>query len=178
MSLTSPTRQAISTPSEVECEGVAITSMTEHDLLEVVDIEERSGLSRWGWEAYYAELQGSNRDLMFVARVANGHPERSSQSLAGYIVARLGADELHINNVAVRENYRQRGIGRALLDRILAAGRRSRCQSAYLELRAGNSAALSLYEKCGFRVTARRVRYYSDPVEDALVMMIQFERNA
>ncbi len=72
-------------------------------MLEVVDIEENSGLSRWGWAAYYAELQGSNRDLMFVARVANGETERGSPNLAGYIVARLGADELHINNVAVRD---------------------------------------------------------------------------
>lgn len=178
MSLTSPTGQAISTPGEIECEGIAITTMTEHDLLEVVDIEENSGLSRWGWEAYYAELQGSNRNLMFVARVENGKPERGSPSLAGYIVARQSADELHINNVAVRESYRRRGIGRALLDKILCSGMRSGGQCAYLELRAGNSAALSLYEKCGFRVTARRGRYYSDPLEDALVMMMQFQRNA
>jgi ribosomal-protein-alanine N-acetyltransferase len=174
MSLTSLTGQVISAPGQ----GVAIVSMTEHDLLEVVDIEERSGLSRWGWEAYYAELQGSNRELMFVARVANGQPERSSPSVAGYIVARQAADELHINNVAVRDGYRRLGIGRALLDKILAKGIRSGCQSAYLELRAGNSVALSLYEKCGFRVTARRGRYYSDPVEDALVMMVRFQRNA
>ena len=173
MSLTSITGRAISTGRDI-----AITSMTEHDLLEVVDIEENSGLSRWGWEAYYAELQGSNRDLMFVARVPTGESERRSPSLAGYIVARMGADELHINNVAVRESYRRRGIGRMLLDKILAEGKRCGSQAAYLELRAGNSVALSLYEKCGFRVTARRDRYYSDPVEDALVMMMQFERNA
>lgn len=152
--------------------------MTEHDLLEVVEIEESSGLSRWGWEAYYAELQGSNRDLMFVARVGTGGPKRGSPSLAGYIVARLGANELHINNVAVRESYRRRGIGRALLDKILTKGKLSGSRRGYLELRAGNSVALTLYEKCGFQVTARRGRYYSDPVEDALVMMIQFERNA
>lgn len=172
MSLTSQTVPAISASEQ----DIAITNMTEHDLLEVVEIEENSGLSRWGWEAYYAELQGNNRELMFVARVANGERENGSPSLAGYIVARMGADELHINNVAVRESYRRRGIGRALLDRILAEATRCGSQAAYLELRAGNSAALSLYEKCGFRVTARRGRYYSDPVEDALVMMIQFER--
>ena len=90
--------------------GVYITRMTEHDLLEVVEIEENSGLSRWGWAAYYAELQGSNSNLMLVARVANSKQQQRSHSLAGYIVARLGADELHINNVAVRENYRRRGI--------------------------------------------------------------------
>jgi ribosomal-protein-alanine N-acetyltransferase len=174
MSLTPQTSPAISASEQ----DIAITFMTEHDLLEVVEIEENSGLSRWGWEAYYAELQGSNRDLMFVARVANGEPENGPAGLAGYIVARLGAAELHINNVAVRERYRRRGIGRALLDKILAAGRGSGSKAAYLELRAGNSDALSLYEKCGFRVTARRGRYYTDPVEDALVMMMRFERNA
>ncbi len=155
--------------------GVSITRMTEHDLLEVVEIEENSGLSRWGWAAYYAELQGSNRHLMLVARLANLEKRRSSQSLAGYIVARMGANELHINNVAVRENYRRKGIGRDLLNRILEEGRRSAVSRAFLELRAGNSAALALYEECGFHLTARRKKYYSEPPEDALVMIMKLK---
>jgi len=73
--------------------------------------------------------------------------------------------------VAVRPRYRRRGIGRTLLDLILKAGTRSGAVSAFLELRAGNSAALALYEECGFRVTARRSKYYSEPSEDALVMI-------
>ena len=165
------TEQAIPAASR----GVSIGRMTEHDLLEVVEIEESSGLSRWGWAAYYAELQGNNRHLMLVARVAGEH-KRGRSKLAGYIVARMGADELHINNVAVREPYRRLGIGRALLDRILAEGKRSEVPSAFLELRAGNTAALALYEDCGFRVTARRSKYYSEPVEDALVMIVQLKR--
>lgn len=153
--------------------NVSITRMTEHDLLEVVEIEENSGLSRWGWAAYYAELQGNNRHLMLVARVNQEHKQRGSQSLAGYIVARMGADELHINNVAVRDAYRRQGIGRQLLKSILREGKRSGVATGFLELRAGNHAALALYEKCGFRVTARRQKYYSEPGEDALVMIIQ-----
>lgn len=153
--------------------SVSIIRMSEHDLLEVVEIEESSGLSRWGWAAYYAELQGTNRNLMLVARVANAKRQQRSHSLAGYIVARMGADELHINNVAVREIYRRQSIGRSLLDRILEEGTRARVPCAFLELRAGNHAALALYENCGFRVTARRPKYYSEPVEDALVMSIQ-----
>jgi ribosomal-protein-alanine N-acetyltransferase len=152
--------------------------MTEHDLLEVVEIEENSGLSRWGWTAYYAELQGSNRNLMLVARVTNTRPQRGSHNLAGYIVARLGADELHINNVAVREGYRRSGIGRDLLTRILAEGKLLGVRTAFLELRAGNAAALALYKKCGFLVASRRKNYYSEPVEDALVMTIQLGQNA
>jgi ribosomal-protein-alanine acetyltransferase len=165
-------RQAINASTT----SVSITRMSEHDLLEVVEIEENSGLSRWGWAAYYAELQASNSNLMLVARVANSKQQQRSHSLAGYIVARMGADELHINNVAVREIYRRRGIGRSLLDCILQEGKRSGVGCAFLELRAGNHAALTLYEKCGFRVTARRERYYSEPVEDALVMAIQLSQ--
>lgn len=154
-----------------ELNGVYLDRMTEHDLLEVVEIEETAGLSRWGWSAYYAELQGSNSELMLVARV--GERTGSRHKIAGYIVARLGADELHINNVAVRDHYRRKGIGRELLRQILEAGKRGSVSSAFLELRAGNSAALALYEHCGFTVTARRPRYYSDPTEDALVMTIR-----
>ena len=152
---------------------VSIARMTEHDLLEVVQIEESSGLSRWGWAAYYAELQGRHSNLMFVARVINPERRRGDNSLAGYIVARMGADELHINNVAVRDEYRRRGIGQKLLNKIMQQGRALGMSVAFLELRAGNHAALALYEKSGFRVTARRKRYYSEPVEDALVMTIE-----
>jgi ribosomal-protein-alanine N-acetyltransferase len=158
--------------------GVFITKMTEHDLLEVVEIEESSGLSRWGWAAYYAELQGGNSNLMLVARVTRGPSGRQSPGLAGYIVARMGADELHINNVAVREGYRRQGIGRELLNRILEEGKDAGVPRAFLELRAGNVAALKLYERCGFRMNSRRQKYYSDPVEDALVMVIQLVGNA
>ena len=168
------TQQAIAAADQ----GLSITGMTEHDLLEVVDIEESTGLSRWGWAAYYSELQGTNKDLMLVARLADAGRKRVTHRLAGYIVGRMGADELHINNVAVRDSYRRRGIGRALLKRILAAGKRVGVPYAYLELRAGNTAALALYEECGFHVTSRRRKYYTDPVEDALVMTIQLVRNA
>ncbi len=154
--------------------GYSITSMTEHDLLEVVQIEETSGLSRWGWAAYYAELQGQFGALMLVARLDGNELANPTHQLAGYIVARVTAGELHINNFAVRERYRGQGIGRALLTSLFAEANGRGATSAFLELRAGNTAALTLYEKCGFRVTARRKRYYSDPPEDALVMSRQF----
>ncbi len=170
---------AISEPAfSARARNFSIERMTEHDLLEVVEIEESSGLSRWGWAAYYAELQGNNRNLMLVARIRNARNRRGGHSLAGYIVARMGAEELHINNVAVREPYRRQGIGRTLLKRILVEAKAAPIVCAYLELRAGNTAALKLYEQCGFQVTARRERYYSDPVEDALVMIIRFDSKA
>jgi [ribosomal protein S18]-alanine N-acetyltransferase len=147
---------------------IAIHPMTEHDLLEVVEIEEQSGLSRWGWAAYYAELQGNNRSLMLVARPRS--MEQGSQQVMAYIAARASAGELHINNVAVREPYRRNGIAHLLLRRAIEEGRKLGATTAFLEVRSGNLAAQALYEKCGFRPIARRPRYYSDPLEDAVVM--------
>jgi ribosomal-protein-alanine N-acetyltransferase len=149
---------------------ITITRMTEHDLLEVVEIEETTGLSRWGWAAYYAELQGANRDLMLVARPLDATLE--SAPIAGYIVARETAGELHINNFAVRAGYRRRGIGAALLERVLEEARRRKANAAFLEVRSTNHAAQALYEKSGFRAIARRANYYSDPREDAVVMTL------
>ena len=142
--------------------------MTEHDLLEVVEIEEQSGLSRWGWAAYYAELQGHNRSLMLIARLKSF--EEGTPQVAGYIAARAAAGELHINNVAVRDNHRRNGIGQLLLSCAIEEGRKMGASIAFLEVRSGNIAAQALYEKCGFKPVARRPRYYSEPLEDAVVM--------
>jgi len=150
---------------------IAIVRMTEHDLLEVVEIEEQSGLSRWGWAAYYAELQGGNRELMLVAKPV-GHRDLAQYQIAGYIVARETAGELHINNVAVRAQYRRRGYGSLLLGRVLDEARRRQSMAAFLEVRDGNSAAQALYGKCGFRAIAKRPNYYTDPREDAVVMSL------
>lgn len=150
---------------------IAIVRMTEHDLLEVVEIEEQSGLSRWGWAAYYAELQGGNRELMLVAKPL-GARSLDQHQIAGYIVARETAGELHVNNIAVRDQYRKRGYGLLLLGSVLDEARRKHATMAFLEVRSGNSAAQSLYQKCGFKAIARRANYYSDPPEDAVVMSL------
>ena len=148
---------------------LTIELMSEHDLLEVVEIEEKSGLSRWGWAAYYAELQGANRELMLVAMPKTSQAVELRE-IAGYIAARATAGELHINNVAVRDAYRRNGIGYMLLSRAIEQGKRMGVNSAFLEVRSGNSAAQALYKKCGFKPVARRPNYYSEPLEDTIVM--------
>ena len=162
--------------AEAKSETISISQMTEHDLLEVVEIEEHSGLSRWGWGAYYAELQSDNRSLMLVARIARASYQ--SFQIGGYIVARLATGEIHINNVAVRPEYRRRGIGGALLERVLDQGRHLRATTAFLEVRAGNSLAQALYQKYGFRKIGRRPAYYSAPIEDALIMSAPLKQHA
>ena len=157
--------------SRVSAQGFEITRMTEHDLLAVVEIEETCGLSRWGWDAYYNELAQGRGALMLVARPSHfDHEEQGGAAVLGFIAARSTLDEVHINNVAVRPRFRRRGIGLALLERVLMDGARMGARKAILEVRAGNAVAQALYGRQGFEVVGRRRDYYADPPEDALVM--------
>lgn len=153
---------------EIESAGCVIAQMSEHDLLEVVEIEETTGLSQWGWDAYRAELARPEA-IMFVAR-SQSHDHLSGERLSGYIAARLNADELHINNIGVRPLARRRGLGAALLNMALDVGAECGANLAVLEVRAGNIAAQELYTSAGFSVVGERRNYYREPVESAKIM--------
>lgn len=144
--------------------------MTEHDLVEVCTIEEVSELSAWGWDAYHHEMQSRTDTIMLVAR----HDAKSYEhQLAGFIVARVFADELHVNNVAIRPEFRGRGLGSTLLQTTLNEARTRSARIAQLEVRAANEAAQRLYQRCGFEVVGRRKNYYREPTEDALLMSLK-----
>jgi [ribosomal protein S18]-alanine N-acetyltransferase len=161
-----------------EPQELYISRMTEHDLLEVVEIEETCGLSRWGWDAYHAELAPEKNSIMLVARARdeNVHPTR--QKVKGFIAARLIGNELHINNVAVRRRHRRLGIAKKLLEMVLNEAAEKGAQLAFLEVRAGNAPAQALYARCGFKVAGRRALYYTQPLEDALVMTLAIGSSA
>jgi ribosomal-protein-alanine N-acetyltransferase len=84
--------------------------------------------------------------------------------------SRLVADELHVLDVAVAPEARRRGLARLLVGIALRCGARAGAHVALLEVRAGNAAALALYEALGFARAGRRREYYRDPVEDALLL--------
>lgn len=156
----------------VETGEFYIARMSEHDLLEVVEIEEASGLSRWGWEAYHAELKKEDEAIMLVARSARHSSQGRSEGIIGFIATRITAGEVHINNMAVRGALRRRGIGATLLEAALREARQRGAHGAILEVRVGNGSAQALYQKYGFKVIGRRQFYYADPSEDAFVMSV------
>ncbi len=149
--------------------NISIERMTEHDLVEVCQIEEMSELSAWGWDAYHKELQTATESIMLVAGIDSTF---HGTEIAGFIVARVIADEVHINNVAVRPAFRGYRIGSRLLRATLEQAQRGGAAIARLEVRAGNQAAQRLYRRCGFEVDGRRKGYYREPTEDALLMSL------
>ena len=75
--------------------------------------------------------------------------------------------------LAVDPAARRHGIATALVRYVLADGRRRGARRAVLEVRASNVNAKQLYEKFGFRQVAIRARYYTNPVEDAMIMELE-----
>jgi ribosomal-protein-alanine N-acetyltransferase len=90
--------------------------------------------------------------------------------IAGYVVAHYAADEGEILNLAVAPHARRRGLGRALAERALAALAAHDVRQVYLEVRASNAAARTLYEGLGFAKVGQRAKYYRQPTEDAVVL--------
>ncbi|MGC1966219.1 MAG: ribosomal protein S18-alanine N-acetyltransferase [Candidatus Acidiferrales bacterium] len=99
-----------------------------------------------------------------------GWVAEEDRSLAGFLVARRVSSDLEILNFAVRDAYRRQGIGRELLGAALEWAKSLHVTHAILEVRASNLAALRFYERYKFEVVGRRTRYYTAPIEDALLL--------
>jgi ribosomal-protein-alanine N-acetyltransferase len=146
----------------------SIEPMRERDLGDVVEIEETSGLNRWGYDAYRRELFTNPNSIMIVARNEAPGPE-----VIGFFAGWIVEDELHVNNVASHRDYRRIGIGRSLMEAAIDESRRRGVAHVILEVRASNEAAQLLYRELGFGFVGRRRDYYRLPTEDALVMKLK-----
>lgn len=101
--------------------------------------------------------------------------------IAGYIMCRVEwtfpkLEKLsfkkvgHVISIAVLPEYRRRGLAKSLLENALRVLKEEYgCEEAYLEVRVSNSAAISLYKKCGFTIVKVSRKYYLDG-EDAYIM--------
>ena len=93
--------------------------------------------------------------------------------VVGFLMGRQVVSDLEILNFAVAPAARRRGVGAALLQEAIEFGKVIHAENALLEVRASNLAALQFYERHAFRATGRRPRYYTAPVEDALVLTLR-----
>ena len=139
----------------------ALTAPEQID--DVLVIEEASFTNPWTREMYLAELENHGVSYCFLALDATGHA-------VGFCSFWRVLDELHINNLAVKPEFRRSGVATALLSHVLREGAQMGAQRATLEVRRSNDAARLLYERFGFAVAGVRRAYYTRPVEDALVL--------
>jgi ribosomal-protein-alanine N-acetyltransferase len=136
---------------------------SESDLDAVLAIEAESFTSPWTREMYVAELENVGVSFCYLARNESG-------DVLGFCSFWRVLDELHINNLAVATSFRRRGIGTGLLNYVLNEAAKLGVHRATLEVRRSNDVARHLYERLGFTTAGVRRAYYTNPVEDALVL--------
>ena len=142
--------------------ALVLAPLTVADLGEVAVIENVSFTAPWPTSAYTTELT-TNRLARYVGARING-------TLVGFGGIWLMVDEAHVTTMAVLPPNRRTGVATALLLELLQEARRGGARVATLDVRVSNSDAQRLYRAFGFAEVGRRIRYYDDNGEDALVM--------
>lgn len=120
----------------------------------------------WSLESIVKEMDNT---------VATYFVAEEDEKVIGYAGLWHVLDEGDIINIAVEASLRKKGIGKALLERLLNEGNARGLQVIHLEVRESNLAAIALYEKYGFKTIALRKGYYHKPLENALIMEYKVE---
>ncbi|MBR4210480.1 MAG: ribosomal protein S18-alanine N-acetyltransferase [Lachnospiraceae bacterium] len=97
------------------------------------------------------------------------------ERLAGYVLGQEVCGEAELHRIAVLPEERGKGFGDELMREFIRRCEGAAAYTQFLEVRAGNRPALSLYQKYGFSEEGRRTHYYHNPVEDALLLRRQIQ---
>jgi [ribosomal protein S18]-alanine N-acetyltransferase len=121
----------------------------------------------WAAATWWAELAARPRRAYVV--------EEEAGRVLGYAGVDLGGEVADVMTMAVAPAARGRGLGRRLLDEVVARAREDRAEHLMLEVRADNDVARNLYDSNGFEVLTVRPRYYQPGDVDAHVMRLSLE---
>jgi ribosomal-protein-alanine N-acetyltransferase len=135
----------------------------------LVAVEARCSTHPWSRRHFVAEMDRVLRTRTLVVRRLD--PETGAVNIVGFCSFRRVADEVHVENLGVDPGERRQGLGRFLLRTSLGVALGDGARVAFLEVRVGNHAARRLYESEGFKVVGERRGYYSEPLEDAVVLL-------
>lgn len=137
-------------------------------------IDKLSFSTPWSPRAFYYELMENKQALNLVAELRSFDDRKT---VVGVSVTWVVLDEAHIATLAVHPAYRQLGIGRDLLAVTLQRAVERGAMSATLEVRSQNTVAQSLYRQFQFEIVGRRMRYYPDDHDDAILMTVDFRKH-
>ena len=140
----------------------------------IMRVEESSFSAPWTRRMFEVELTDNPFARLLTAHIENAaQTHERSHSLVGYVCFWVVFEELRMMNLAVAPHVRHRGIGRWVLQQALTMGREQGARRALLEVRVSNQPAVALYEHVGFSRSGARTKYYTNPIEDAVLMELE-----
>ncbi len=150
---------------EIITANTAIEPMKAEHISGIAEIESRCFSMPWTEKSLSDELD--NENAHFISAIFNG-------KVIGYVGVIEICGEADITNVAVLPEYRRCGIGEMLMKESENGAVARNCESITLEVRVSNTAAISLYNKSGYKQAGIRKGFYEKPKEDALLMTKYF----
>jgi ribosomal-protein-alanine N-acetyltransferase len=145
---------------------VLIRPATLADVDDVAIIEARSFSNPWQPQTFRSLISQGRAHVLVAEDLEFG--------VVGYAVVWWVLDQGELANLAVTEGFQGRGVGSALLDRLLSDAKASEVESLFLEVRMSNTRAHELYLSRGFVQVAVRKDYYRKPPEDARILVKRF----
>jgi ribosomal-protein-alanine N-acetyltransferase len=143
---------------------VELVPMRLADLDEVMEVERLSFTYPWSRQIFIEEL---------AREWARLHVVREGGRVVAFSNYWVVHDEVHLLNVAVHPDARNRGHAARLIVEMIAGARRRQSRIITLEVRRSNRGAVKLYRSFGFRAVGLRAHYYAEDGEDAIVMMLE-----
>lgn len=144
---------------------VLIRRMTLDDVPAVHEIDVLSFSLPWPERSFRFELTKNQVSRGWVAEVEG--------KIEAMLMIWFVVDEAHIATIAVHPDFRRQGIGEQIFLHALRSAHSEGAQRAFLEVRAGNTAAQAMYRKYGFELAGVRPGYYKDNNEDAFLMNLE-----
>jgi ribosomal-protein-alanine N-acetyltransferase len=145
---------------------VIVRGITLDDVPAVMEIDRLSLPTPWSERSFHYELTENPASCLLLAEREGEVPQ-----IVGLIGFWMLIDEAHISTIAVHPDCRRQGIGGMLLLEAIRQAIARGAELASLEVRQSNQDAVSLYQKHGFEFVGRRVGYYRDNQEDAILMI-------
>jgi ribosomal-protein-alanine N-acetyltransferase len=144
---------------------------SDEDLDAVAALEAASFTNPWTRQMLADELSRNEFARLYALRLPGIR-------VAGFCACWIVMDELHINTIAIAAEHRGRGLGSALMRHIMRDVAGQGVTRATLEVRESNRPARQLYERLGFVTAGVRHGYYTEPVEDALILWRELEKSS
>lgn len=138
-----------------------VHELTPEEIPGILEIEQLCFKDPWS-ERMIVNSMKSGLDTWLVLK---------EEGAAGYCVFRIVADECELLRIAVRPEYRGRGLSKKLMDQLVFYSRQKDVKSIFLEVRESNERARNLYRSYGFTEEGIRKHYYLNPCEDAVLMV-------
>lgn len=136
----------------------------ENQAEEIAEIERHCFSTPWTSE----QIKSSDDSTVFFLAKVDG-------KTVGYGGMYTVLDEGYVTNIGVMPDYRRRGIGRKIVNKLIDFSIEKSLAFLSLEVRVSNTSAINLYKSLGFKEVGKRKNFYHAPKEDALIMTKDFD---